>query len=219
MTTPSRVTVGQSSEARAVAAALRALYPDADITSRTQTDGTIRVTMPARPARYLGVTRDPAYAAAWIGRDLPAQVRIAAVDFRDRARTAVLTLEPAEDAARPPRPGGGDAIPLYPTIGQVLGDFPATRPVANLIAAAITARLRPHLDPSPSPHGRRYRVLLWDVDPDGLHGVIDVFEDSGRYADAWLSWGRGNETRYGAGQAAMAKVRAQIKNAARRNTR
>jgi hypothetical protein len=35
------------------------------------------------------------------------------------------------------------------------------------------------------------------VNPDLLHGVIDVLEDSGRFAAAWYSWGRGPERRTG----------------------
>jgi hypothetical protein len=31
------------------------------------------------------------------------------------------------------------------------------------------------------------------VNPELLHGVIDVMEDSGRVAAAWYSWGRGPE--------------------------
>jgi hypothetical protein len=35
------------------------------------------------------------------------------------------------------------------------------------------------------------------VNPDLLHGVIDVLEESGRFAAAWYSWGRGPEQRTG----------------------
>jgi hypothetical protein len=93
-------------------------------------------------------------------------------------------------------PGSSLAVPAYDTPAQVLGgQFPANRMMAGLIRLALEAGCRPHLNPWRSGHGRRYRVSLWHTNPDLLHGCIDAGEDTGRFAAAYLMWGRGPDER------------------------
>jgi len=184
--------------ARDITAALRALYPAATLRCRANPDGTAEVRIPALCARYLGVGRDGHHAAAWISVHAPYGVRITGYDWvtvggRPFAMVTLARLEYPKPAD--PRTSAG--VPAYATAGQVTGGWPANRPVTGLITLAIGAGCRPHVAPQRSPHGRRYRVCLWHVDPELLHGVIDVMEASGRFAGAWYSWGRGPERRTG----------------------
>lgn len=177
--------------ARDITAALRSLYADAKITTRAHPDGTATVQLPALCARYLGIGRDTRQVAAWISVYAPYGVQVISVSPDDCA----VTL--ARVNARPADPRTSAGVPAYATAAEVTGQWPANRSVAGLITLAIAAGCRPHVMPHRSPHGRRYRVSLWHVDPGLLHGVIDVMEDSGRFAGAWYSWGRGDERRTG----------------------
>jgi hypothetical protein len=206
MTTPPAGITAQD-----IARALRKLYPRIPLTYSQQEDGTCLVGMAERIARYWGVERDPQRAAAWIGRDLPRPVEIRDVFYEGATgRTAFVTLA-VSDQPRPADPGSSRGIPLYATVDEVIGDFPATRPVRALIQSALDGGLRPHLDPCPSPHGPRYRACLWGVGENPLTGVLDISETTGRFAEAWLAWGRSPETRYRHDQASV--VRAAITTA------
>ena len=184
--------------ARDITAALRILYPAARLRCRANPDGTAEVRIPALCARYLGVGRDNHQAAAWISVYARYGVRVTGCDWVTAAdgRFAVVTLARLEHS-RPADPRTSAGVPAYATAGQVTGEWPANRQVTGLITLAIEAGCRPHIAPQRSPHGRRYRVGLWHVNPDLLHGVIDVLEESGRFAAAWYSWGRGPEQRTG----------------------
>ena len=177
--------------ARDITAALRTLYPDAKITCRANPDGTATVRLPALCARYLGAGRDYQQVAAWISVYAPYGVQVISASPDDCA----VTL--ARQGAKPADPRTSAGVPAYATTEQVTGEWPANRQVTGLITLAIDAGCRPHIDPQRSPHGRRYRVGLWHVDPELLHGVVDVMEESGRFAGAWYSWGRGPERRAG----------------------
>ena len=198
--------------ARDITAALRQLYPHTALSAAAQHDGTFLVRMPEATARYWGINRDPRQAAAWLTRNLPRPVEIrgARIDRRGTSSTALVTLA-VSDQPRPADPGSSRGIPAYTTVGEVIGDFPATRPVRALIQAALDGGLRPHLDPCRSPHGPRYRVLLWGAGETPLTGVLDISETTGRFAEAWLARGRGPETRYRQDQAGL--VRAAITSA------
>jgi hypothetical protein len=182
--------------ARDITAALRTLYPAASLRCRANPDGTAEVRIPALCARYLGVGRDNHQAAAWISVYAPYGVRVTGYDWITAGgdRFAVVALARME-YSRPADPRTSAGVPAYQTAGQVTGEWPANRQVTGLITLAIAAGCRPHVAPQRSPHGRRYRVGLWHVNPDLLHGVVDVMEDSGRFAAAWYSWGRGPERR------------------------
>ena len=199
-------------EARDITAALRLLYPHISLSTSAQEDGTFLVRMPEATARYWGIERDARHAAAWLSRNLPRAVEIRGVRFDKRVtgNRALVTVA-VSGQPRPADPGSSRGIPVYATVGEVIGDFPATRPVRALIQAALDGGLRPHLDPSRSPHGPRYRVLLWGVGATPLTGVLDISETTGRFAEAWLSWGRGPETRYRQDQVGV--VRAAITSA------
>lgn len=193
---------------RRVAAALRRYYPAAAITARVTADS-LTVTVPAAVARYWGVRRDPPRAAALLSHDLRIPLVITgARDLCVRPGSTVLTEVQltSGDEPLPPDPSSGPGMPVYATVAQVIGDFPANRQVMALIKSAIDAGCRPHLDWDRSPRGRRYRVGLWHVDDQLLHGCLDVYEESGRFAEAWLQWGRGDERRV----TAAAQVRAQL---------
>ena len=88
----------------------------------------------------------------------------------------------------------------------MLGDFPANRPALALVRLAIAAGCRPHVAPNRSEHGPRYRVSLWHADGSLLHGVFDISERGGRFAEAWLQWGAGPERR----TRDLAEVRRQL---------
>ncbi len=198
--------------ARDITTALRSLYPRDPITTTT-TGGAFTVTMPASVARYW--VRDPAYGAAWLSRRLRSAVEITAVGPVRAATSgplaAAVTVQPVPGGLLPPDPGSTLGIPLYAAVREVLGDFPATRTVRAMVQVALGAGLRSHTDLAPSPHGRRYRVMLWGTGPRPLCGCIDVYEQSGRYAAAWLTWGTGPEAHYDQGQ--LAAVRAQLATA------
>jgi hypothetical protein len=208
---PGETVTGSLPGPRDVTAALRRHYPAAAITTRGTAEG-LTVTVPAAVARYWGARRDPARAAALLAYDLRTPLAITgADDYRRRPGSPVLTgvhLAPC-DGPLPPDPGAGSGIPAYTTVAQVIGDFPASRQVTSLIRLAIDADCRPHLDWTRSRHGRRYRVGLWHVDRQLLHGCIDVYEESGKFAEAWLQWGRGDERRTGD----AAEVRIQLSSA------
>jgi hypothetical protein len=180
--------------ARDITAALRTLYPAANLRCRANPDGTAAVRIPALCARYLGVGRDNHQVAAWISVYAPYGVRVASHEWGTASggAFAVVTLARTE-YSRPADPRTSAGIPTYQTAEQVTGEWPANRKVTGLITLAIAAGCRPHVAPQRSPHGRRYRVGLWHVNPELLHGVIDVLEESGRFAGAWYSWGRGPE--------------------------
>lgn len=197
---------------RDITAALRQLYPHISLSATAQAGGTFLVRMPEATARYWGIERDPRHAAAWLTRNLPRPVEIRGVriDKRATGNIALVTVA-VSGQPRPADPGSSLGVPGYATVGEVIGDFPATRPVRALIQAALDGGLRPHLDPCRSPHGPRYRVLLWGTGETPLTGVLDISETTGRFAGAWLAWGRGPETRYGQDQAGP--VRAAITSA------
>ena len=176
--------------ARDITAALRHLYARAPIRTWADPDGTATVRLTPAVARYLGVGRDNHQAAAWISVYAPYGVRVTGYDWTSQAVMVTLARTEHSRLADPRRSAG---VPSYQTLDQVTGDFPANRTVTGLIRLAIEAGCRPHIGPQRSPHGHRYRVCLWHVNPDLLHGVIDVLEDSGRFAAAWYSWGRGDE--------------------------
>jgi hypothetical protein len=185
---------GSAVRARDITAALRTLYPAANLRCRANPDGTADVRIPASCARYLGVGRDNHQVAAWISVYAPYGVRVTGYEWGTAAGGpfAVVTLARTE-YSRPADPRTSAGIPTYRTAEQVTGEWPANRQVTGLITLAIEAGCRPHVAPQRSPHGRRYRIGLWHVNPELLHGVIDVLEDSGRFAAAWYSWGRGPE--------------------------
>ena len=185
---------------RDITAALGTLYPAASLRCRANPDGTADVRIPALYARYLGVGRDSHQVAAWISAYAPYGVTVTRYDWATGTGTgrrfAVVTLARLE-YSKPADPRTSAGVPAYATAGQVTGQWPANRQVTGLITLAVEAGCRPHVGPNRSPHGRRYRVGLWHVDPELLHGVIDVMEDSGRFAGAWYSWGRGDERKTG----------------------
>ena len=185
---------GSAVRARDITAALRTLYPAANLRCRANPDGTADVRIPALCARYLGVGHDNHQVAAWISVYAPYGVRVTGHEWGTAAGVAfaVVTLARTE-YSRPADPRTSAGIPTYQTAEQVTGEWPANRKVTGLITLAIAAGCRPHVAPQRSPHGRRYRVGLWHVNPELLHGVIDVLEESGRFAGAWYSWGRGPE--------------------------
>ena len=205
---PGETVTGGLPRPRGVTAALRRHYPAAAITARGTADG-LTVTVPAAVARYWGVRRDPARAAALLAHDLRVPLVITGADDR-RRRPGGPVLTDVHlalcDGPLPPDPGAGSGMPAYATVAQVIGDFPANRQVTMLIQLAIDAGCRPHLDWNRSPRGRRYRIGLWHVDGRLLHGCIDVYEESGKFAEAWLQWGRGDERRV----TGAAEVRAQL---------
>jgi hypothetical protein len=192
--------------ARDITAALRRLYPGAPIRTWAHDDGTATVRMPPPVARYLGVGRDAHAVAAWISCYAPYGVRVTGHDWTPQA--VMVTLARTEHG-KPADPRGSTGVPSYRSVDQVAGTFPVSRMVQNLIKLAIDAGCRPHLAPERSPHGRRYRVQLWHVNRELLHGCIDVFEESGKFAEAWLQWGRGHERK----TADPAEVRAAITSA------
>jgi len=200
--------------ARDITSALRGLYPRAPITTTTTAGGgEFTVKMPPGVARYW--VRDPVYGAAWLSCRLRSAVEIIAVGSA-RAGTsgplaAAVTVRPVPGGLLPPDPGSTRGIPLYSTVREVIGHFPAVRTVRAMVQVALDAGLRPHTDIAPSPHGRRYRVMLWGTGTRPLCGCLDVYEESGRYAAAWLSWGTGPEAHYDQGQ--LTAVRAQIATA------
>ncbi len=190
--------------ARDITTALRGLYPRDPITT-TAAGGAFIVKMPVAVARYW--VRDPAYGGAWLSCRLRFAVEITAVGLA-RAGTsgplvAAVTVQPVPGGLLPPDPGSTRGIPLYTAVREVVGDFPATRTVRAMVQVALDAGLRPHTDVAPSPHGRRYRVMLWGTGPRPLCGCIDVYEESGRYAAAWLTWGTGPEAHYGRGNSPL----------------
>jgi hypothetical protein len=198
--------------ARDITAALRMLYPRIPMSASRQEDGTYLLRVPESTARYWGAGRDPQRAAAWLSRNLPQPVEIRGVRLDRRAAgTRALVTVALSGRPRPADPGSSRGIPVYATVGEVIGDFPATRPVRALIQAALDSGLRPHLDPCRSPHGPRYRVLLWGMTGDPLTGVLDISETTGRFAEAWLASGTGPETRYRQHQVGL--VRAAITSA------
>jgi hypothetical protein len=190
---------------RDITRALRKLYPDIPNGHIRQEGGTFLVGIPGRIARYWGVERDPRHAAAWITRNLPRPVEIRGVVHK--GGTAFVTLA-VSDQPRPADPGSSRGIPRYTTVDEVIGDFPATRPVRALIQAALDGGLRPHLNPSPSPHGPRYRVVVQGDGRNSLIGVLDISETKGQFAEAWLVQGNGPEIRYRRDQVRL--VREQI---------
>ncbi len=204
MTTPSVNPAGIA--ARDITAALRRLYPHAPIRAWAHDDGTATVRMPPGVARYLGVGRDAHAVAAWISCYAPYGVRVTGHDWTPQAVMVTLTRT---EFSRPADPRGSTGVPSYRSVDQVVGTFPVSRTVQNLIKLAIDADCRPHLAPERSPHGRRYRIQLWHVNGELLHGCIDVFEESGKFAEAWLQWGRGPERK----TADPAEVRAAITSA------
>jgi hypothetical protein len=179
-------------KARDITAALRRLYEHAPIRTWPGPDGTATVRLPPAVARYLGVGRDHHQAAAWINVYAPYGVRVTGYD---RTGQAVMVTLGRTEHSRPADPRTSAGVPSYRTPEEVTGEFPASRVVTGLIRLAIEAGCRPHVGPQRSPHGRRYRVGLWHVSQELLHGVIDVMEDSGRLAAAWYSWGCGDERR------------------------
>ena len=189
-----------------ITAALHRLYPSAKIRCTGQADGTAIVRMPALWARYLGACRDDTLASAWISAYAPYGVLAC---YYGTAGGGDVLLTVARAAGRPPHPGGSAGVPSYATPAEVTGDWPANTRVASLIKLAIEAGCRPHVAPERSPHGHRYRVGLWHVNPELLHGVIDVTETSGRFAAAWWSWGRGPEQH----TADLAVIRTQLTSA------
>jgi hypothetical protein len=195
--------------ARDITAALRLLYPRIPLSASAQEDGTFVVRMPDATARYWGVERDPQRAAAWLRKlPRPVEIRGVRIDKQAGGNSALVTLA-VSGRPWPADPGSSRGIPAYATVGEVIGDFPANRQVTGLIRLAIDAGCRPHLYHAPSPHGHRYRVDLWHVNPELLHGVIDVMEVSGRFAEAWYSWGRGDERR----TSVLSEIRQQLTSA------
>lgn len=195
-------------QAREITAALKLLYPHARLSTSEQEDGTFLVRMPAASARYWGAERDPQYAAAWVTRSLPRAVEIRSVrpDTQAGGGTALVTLAVAgPDQPRPADPGLGRGIPVYQTVDDVIGDFPATRPVRNMIQAAVDGGLRPHLLPTRSPHGPRYRVQLQGLTIPHLLGTLDISDTKGQFADAWLIKGSGPERRYHRNEAGLVR--------------
>jgi hypothetical protein len=183
-------------EPRDVTAALRRVYPrSVSIRSDASPDGPVLVSLGHPAGRYLGIGRDHAVAANLIGWHLGRPVTITSHDYPADCGYCVFVLAPA-DGPRPVHPGGWDAVPTYDSADQVLGgQFPANRLMKGLISLALDAGCRPHLAPWRSGHGRQYRVGLWHTDPQLLHGCIDVSEVTGRFAAAYLQWGRGDERR------------------------
>ncbi len=182
---------------REVKAALRRYYP-ASVPVRTDAspDGPVFVQMGALGARYLGIGRDHAVASNILGWHLDRPVTIASCDYPAGTDLCVFTVAADPARPRPVHPGSSLAVPAYETPAQVLGgQFPANRLMAGLIRLALEAGCRPHLSPWRSGHGRQYRVSLWHTDPDLLHGCIDASEVTGRFAAAYLTWGRGPDER------------------------
>jgi hypothetical protein len=182
---------------REVTAALRRYYP-ASVPARSDAspDGPVFVRMGALGARYLGIGRDHAVAANLLGWHLGRPVTIASYDYPAGTDVCVFTVTADPGGPRPVHPGSSLAVPAYDTPAQVLGgQFPANRLMAGLIRLALEAGCRPHLSPWRSGHGRQYRVSLWHTDPDLLYGCIDASEVTGRFAAAYLTWGRGPDER------------------------
>ena len=184
---------------RDITAAIRGLYPHIrKLSTEAQEDGTFAVQIPAATARYWGIGRDHAYAAAWLSRRLGRHATITAAEFTrsvdgDRALVRITV----DNGPLPADPGSSRGIPVYETVDQVIGGFPANRIVRGLIQAAISASLRPHLAPERSRRGPRYRVMLWSTaEATPLVGCFDVTEAGGRFVRAWLAWGRGDEQPY-----------------------
>ncbi len=193
-----------------ITAALRKLYPAAGLRCRANADGTAAVRIHALWARYLGIGRDSRQVAAWISAYAPYGVRVTGYrrDTDGGHPVAVVTVARLE-YFRPADPRTSAGVPAYTTAGQVTGEWPANRQVTGLITLAIEAGCRPHVGPQRSPHGRRYRIGLWHVDPQLLHGVIDVLEGSARFAATWYSWGRGSERQTGE----LGEIRQQLASA------
>lgn len=181
---------------REVTAALRRVYPrSVNIQSDASPDGPVLVSLSHPAGRYLGIGRDHAAAANLIGWHLDRPVTITSHDYPAGRGYCVFVLAPA-DGPRPVHPGGSGMVPAYDSAYQVLGgQFPANRVMKGLVSLALDAGCRPHLAPWRSGHGRQYRVSLWHTDPQLLHGCIDVSEVTGRFAAAYLQWGRGDERR------------------------
>jgi hypothetical protein len=187
----------QALKPREVTAALRCLYPrSVPVRSGAGPDGSVLVSLGHPASRYLGIGRDSKVAANLLGWYLGRPVTIGGHEYADAARTCVFTVIPDPGGQRPVDPGCSLAVPAYTGTGQVLGGFPANRIVTGLIRLALDAGCRPHLSPWRSGHGRQYRVSLWHTDPRLLFGCIDVGEDNGRFAAAYLQWGQGPETRH-----------------------
>jgi hypothetical protein len=180
-----------------VRAALRRYYPaSVPVRSDPCADGQVFVAMGALGARYLGIGRDHAVAANLLGWHLARPVTITSCDYPAGTDTCVFTVAADPGRPWPVDPGSSVAVPAYETPAQVLGDqFPAGRVMAGLIKLALEAGCRPHLYPWRSGHGRQYRVGLWHTDEDLLHGCLDAGEDNGRFAAAYLMWGRGPDER------------------------
>lgn len=214
--------------ARGVRAALRRTYPRGLIKTETTPGGVVFVTLELATARYLGVGRDDALVANRIGFYLRRPVKVtssarwtaADADLASREVVSGLFAAPGPNRCTfaveadpggpwPVDPGGSQAVPTYHTPAEVLGDFPANRPALALVKLAIAAGCRPHVAPNRSEHGPRYRVALWHTDARLLHGVFDVTETGGRFAEAWLSWGTGPERR----TRELSEVRAQLTSA------
>jgi hypothetical protein len=197
---------------RDIILALHGLYPHSSLSASLEEDGTLLVRMPPRTARYWGVERDPQYAAAQVTRNLSRPVEIRSVSFDrqlDGDTAALVTFALAGQPA-PAGPRSPDDMPLYATVDEVIGGFPATRLVRVMIQAAIDGGLRPCIDPSPSPRGPRYMVELCGVDT-ALGGFIEVSEVKGQFAGAVLLWVNGWEIPYGRDQADL--VRKEITGA------
>jgi hypothetical protein len=83
---------------KAVTAALRTLFPRVGITARGAGNGAVSVTIPARSADELGVTRNPDFAAVWLSQRLGTSVTIGSVRSarrRDCSRAIAFTVTPA----------------------------------------------------------------------------------------------------------------------------
>ena len=180
---------------REVTAALRRIYPPSvPVRSSATLDGSVLVSLGNPAGRYLGVGRDDRAAANLLGWYLRQPVTISGHEYA--AGSCAFTVAPDPGGRWPVHPGGSEAVPAYTTTSEVLGDFPANRIAMGLISLALEAGCRPHLSPWRSGHGRQYRVSLWHTDPELLFGCIDVGEEGGRFAAAYLQWGRGPETRH-----------------------
>lgn len=177
---------------REVTAALRRIYPPSvPVRSSATLDGSVLVSLGNPAGRYLGVGRDDRAAANLLGWYLRQPVTISGHEYA--AGSCAFTVAPDPGGRWPVHPGGSEAVPAYTTTSEVLGDFPANRIAMGLISLALEAGCRPHLSPWRSGHGRQYRVSLWHTDPELLFGCIDVGEEGGRFAAAYLQWGRGPE--------------------------
>lgn len=188
--------------------ALKSWYPDAAITTRPDVlTGAYVTVMPARPGAYFG--RDLAYATLMLSWRLKAEVTIAPrIPAAGRGRAGFVITPTGRPAYRDP-----DRSPVdYTTPAQVLHGFTANRPAAGLIAAAIRHRLHPHVSLWPSEHGRRYKIVLDSRLRDGLFGSLDITEDGGRFAEAWITMGNDAAEQH---TADIKTVRRQIGHAGR----